>query len=159
MDCITDILTEKIFAFSGGDIMCQSSSQIADKLASTQRPSQRSLVLLYYTLHSAWAWALRKQLQEAPLVQVELVSRGGRAGLGLKKGLREQKWPGKSTVSCSWTMCEAAVLWLWSCGPARAAEDALGGFSPPPWYYLHAVPQGKKRIAKSVPYHQPIKHP
>lgn len=35
MDCITGILTEKIFAFSVGDITCQSSSQIADRLTST----------------------------------------------------------------------------------------------------------------------------
>lgn len=53
MDCITDILTEKIFAFSGGDIMCQSSSQTAGRLASTQTQFKRSLGLLYYTFHSA----------------------------------------------------------------------------------------------------------
>lgn len=42
MNCITDILTAKIFAFSGGDIKCQSSSQIADRLASTQTVSAKS---------------------------------------------------------------------------------------------------------------------
>lgn len=53
MDCITDILTEKIFAFSGGDIMHQSSTQIADRLASTQAQFQLSLFLLSYMFHSA----------------------------------------------------------------------------------------------------------
>lgn len=80
-------------------------------------------------------------------------ARGGWAGSQLKKGLWEEMWPGKSTpaMSSSWTTHKAAVLWLWclwTCGPVRAAGDAPGGFSPPSWYHLRAVPQGGKGIAK-----------
>lgn len=119
MDCITDILTEKIFAFTEGDIMCQFSSQRADRQASTPAPFQQSLVWLYYTFHSAWAQAPGQSPPRAPLqillVQMEWVRQGGVGRTASKNRSVVAAWPRKSssTTGSSWTVHKDALAGLW----------------------------------------------
>lgn len=169
MDCITGILTGKIFALTEGDIMCQSSSQRADRQASTPFQHHSSKVwfgsIPHFTALEPRPWANTPRVPlKMLLVQMEWVTQG-RVGRNVSLKMvcassmaQEELSQHGQLMSHMWGCSGRALVLVGLCS-SRGCTGCPQWAYPSPWHHLQGVPQGKKGIAKSFSHHQPLEHP